>query len=822
MNNLSEHNVSIQGLLGSANIGLVLLNNDLVIEYASELAQSLLTDNADELNALLSKPLNDGIEGADLSSLFKAAPELKPWKVFADNAATDLVLGEKCFSVWSVVDGENLLMAWKDTTDAKHEMSDLRGQLTALSRSQAVIEFDLEGNILTANENFCAAVGYSLAEIQGKHHSIFVEPSYRTSAEYQTFWSRLASGEFFSSEYKRIKKSGEPIWIQASYNPIFDADGKPYKVVKYASDITEQTLKNAEYSGQIDAIGKSQAVIEFETDGTIKWANRNFLATTGYDLAEIQGKHHSMFVDPAEVRSPAYQEFWNKLGRGEFDSGEYRRFGKGGKEVWIQASYNPIMGPDGTVLKVIKYASDISEQKLQFADFSGQLQAIGKSQAVIEFNMDGTIRTANQNFCAALGYQPDEIVGRHHRIFAEPEYAASQEYSDFWAKLNRGEFDAGEYKRFAKGNREIWIQATYNPILNASGEPYKVVKYATDITGRKRAIAVIQESLAELATGNLCASIDEELEGEFSFLKESTNDFISRLNDLVTEIKSASNNVFTASREIAQGNDDLSQRTESQASSLEETASAMEEITSTVQANARSASEATDKANGAMERAGKGGEVVRNAVTAMEEITKSSKKIADIIGVIDEIAFQTNLLALNAAVEAARAGEQGRGFAVVAAEVRNLAQRSASAAKEIKGLINDSVDAVEKGTQLVDNTGQTFDQLVEAVREVVSMVSDIDNASKEQSSGIMEVSKAVSQMDEMTQQNAALVEEAAASSKAMEDQAQSLLQQISFFQLDDSPTATIQSPVSRARPQAAASASPARSRPMDDDSWEEF
>ena len=822
MNNLSEHSVSIQGLLTSAEIGLVILNNDLAIEYASELAQEILLDRASELSEFLAKPLGKSVEGADLSSLFKSAPELKGWKVFADNEATKLKLGDKQYSVWSMVDGENMLMAWQDVTESTEELINLRGQITALGRSQAVIEFDVEGNILTANDNFCGAIGYSLSEIQGRHHSMFVEASYRESAEYRAFWQRLASGEFFSDEFKRVKKSGEPIWIQASYNPIFDSEGKPYKVVKFASDITEQKLQNADFSGQIKAIKLSQAVIEFDTQGNILTANDNFLATTGYTLDEIQGKHHSMFVDPADARTPMYQEFWNKLGRGEFEAGEYRRFGKGGKEVWIQASYNPILGPDGVPFKVVKYASDITEQKLQNADLSGQLAAISKSQAVIEFNMDGTIIRANENFCAALGYQEDEIVGRHHRMFAEPEYAATQEYVDFWAKLNRGEFDTGEYKRIAKGNREIWIQATYNPIYDMNGKPYKVVKYATDITGRKRAIAVIQESLAELATGNLQATITEELEGEFSFLKQSTNDFISRLNDLVSEIKSASNNVFTASREIAQGNDDLSQRTESQASSLEETASAMEEITSTVQANARSASEATDKANGAMERASNGGEVVRNAVTAMEEITKSSKKIADIIGVIDEIAFQTNLLALNAAVEAARAGEQGRGFAVVAAEVRNLAQRSASAAKEIKGLINDSVDAVEKGTQLVDNTGQTFDQLVEAVREVVSMVSDIDNASKEQSSGIMEVSKAVSQMDEMTQQNAALVEEAAASSKAMEDQAQALLQQISFFQLDDSPTGTIQSPVNRGARKQAAAVAGGRARVVDDESWEEF
>lgn len=295
-----------------------------------------------------------------------------------------------------------------------------------------------------------------------------------------------------------------------------------------------------------------------------------------------------------------------------------------------------------------------------------------------------------------------------------------------------------------------------------------------------------------LEKGDLTNTMEGKYGGQFLELATAINSSMNNLGKMVEEIRSASTNVFSSAREIAQCNNDLSQRTETQAANLEETASAMEELTTTVQQNAENASEATKMASDAMDKASNGGAVVQSAVSAMEEINKSSKKIADIIGVIDEIAFQTNLLALNAAVEAARAGEQGRGFAVVAAEVRNLAQRSAAAAKEIKGLINDSVDAVGKGTKLVDETGKTFEELVGAVQEVVSMISDIDNASKEQSTGISEVSVAVNQMDEMTQQNAALVEEAAASSKAMENQAQQLIEQVSFFRTKDNMSQTVE------------------------------
>jgi len=354
----------------------------------------------------------------------------------------------------------------------------------ALGRSQAVIEFGMDGTILTANDNFLKTLGYTLGEIQGKHHGMFVDPSERDSAAYRDFWAKLNRGEYQTAEYKRIGKGGKEVWIQASYNPVLDGSGKPFKVVKFATDITAHKIRSMEDAGQIAAIGRAQAVIAFEMNGTIVTANENFLRAMGYTLAEIQGKHHSMFVEQAERDSAAYREFWARLNRGENQSAEYKRVGKGGKEVWILASYNPVLDEKGKPFRVVKFATDVTSQKLSTADLAGQIAAIGKSQAVIEFNMDGTIIGANQNFLKTVGYALDEIRGRHHSMFVEPSERDGAAYRDFWAALNRGEYQAAEYKRIGKGGKEVWIQASYNPILDLNGKPFKVVKYATDTTAQ--------------------------------------------------------------------------------------------------------------------------------------------------------------------------------------------------------------------------------------------------------------------------------------------------------------------------------------------------
>ena len=413
----------------------------------------------------------------------------------------------------------------------------------------------------------------------------------------------------------------------------------------------------------------------------------------------------------------------------------------------------------------------------------GLTEALNRSQAIIEFQTDGTIVTANPNFLSVMGYSLDEIKGKHHSMFADSAYRASPEYRKFWEDLNRGEAQSGEFKRIAKGGKEVWINASYNPIMDLRGKVVRVIKTAVDVTQmvmvrteNEIGVNEAMKVLTGVAEGNLTQKMDFEYKGTFSEIRKAVNATVDRLYGMVKQIIEAAQAVNSAASEIASGSTDLSQRTEEQASSLEETAASMEQITGTVKQNSSHAANAV---------ASDGGKVVEDAVTAMGSIEKSSQKISDIIGVIDEIAFQTNLLALNAAVEAARAGDAGKGFAVVASEVRSLAGRSASASKEIKTLINESAQQVKTGAELVNEAGKTLKDIVNSVQQVAVIVSEIASASNEQATGIDEINTAITQMDEVTQQNAALVEENTAAATSMVEQARELEKLMSFFTLSD-------------------------------------
>jgi methyl-accepting chemotaxis protein len=385
-----------------------------------------------------------------------------------------------------------------DVTADKMRTLDHQGKIQALNRAQAVIEFDMKGHILWANENFLGLMGYTLEEVRGKHHMIFCDASYTKTEEYARFWTRLGEGEYDSNEYRRVTKGGRDVWIRATYNPIFDEQGKPIKVVKFAQDVTESKLRNAQFEGLVNAVNRAQAVIEFDMSGKVLHANANFLKLTGYSAEEVVGRHHRIFCDEATATSATYAAFWEKLNRGEYDSGEYKRFGKNKTEVWIRATYNPILDAAGRPMKVVKFANDITEAKRRTTEHEGKITAINRSQAVIEFDLDGNVLSANENFLHTMGYAMREVLGKHHSMFCSAEHTMSTDYRDFWAKLNKGEFVSGRFSRMGKYGREVWLLATYNPILDPKGEIIRIVKYAMDITQQVELEMQIQKQTGQM------------------------------------------------------------------------------------------------------------------------------------------------------------------------------------------------------------------------------------------------------------------------------------------------------------------------------------
>ncbi|MDR9809709.1 methyl-accepting chemotaxis protein [Rhizobium hidalgonense] len=530
------------------------------------------------------------------------------------------------------------------------------------------------------------------------------------------------------------------------------------------------------------AMSRSQAIIEFDLAGKILTANANFCAALGYQLPEIVGQHHRMFVEPAEAASADYREFWARLGRGEFDQRQYKRIGKGGKEIWIEASYNPVFS-GGKPYKVVKFATDITKQKLQNAEDAGKISALSRAQAVIEFTPKGEILTANQNFLSTLGYQLAEIQGRHHSMFCDSAYANSDDYRQFWARLSAGEFVADEFLRIGKGGKKVYIQASYNPIFDMNGKVFKVVKFATDVTARVSNVDQLAASLTALSGGDLTQEVATPFIPTLEKLRTDFNAAVSKLRTAMQVVAQNATGIAAGAQQVRSASDDLSKRTEQQAASVEQTAAALEEITTTVSDSSNRAQEAGQLVRRTRENAERSGAVVRSAVDAMGKIETSSAEISNIIGVIDEIAFQTNLLALNAGVEAARAGDAGKGFAVVAQEVRELAQRSAKAAKEIKELISASNEHVKSGVTLVGETGKALEEIVGQVQQVNGNVLAIVESSREQATGLKEINTAVNTMDQGTQQNAAMVEESTAASHSLAKEADALFQLLGQFNI---------------------------------------
>nr|WP_315219028.1 methyl-accepting chemotaxis protein [uncultured Duganella sp.] len=538
-----------------------------------------------------------------------------------------------------------------------------------------------------------------------------------------------------------------------------------------------------------------QALIEFDLEGIILHANENFLATVGYTLAEVQGRHHAMFCDPEYVKTAEYKDFWARLGRGEYDRGDYKRVGKGGREVWISASYNPIIGADGKAYKIIKFATVITETKLKNAEYESKVAAMSKAQAVIEFDMTGHVLCANDNFLDVMGYTIDDIQGEHHRMFCEPEYATGSEYKRFWQKLNRGEFDSGRYKRIGNNGKTIWIQATYNPILDLNGKPYKVVKFASDITAQVNLEASVAaqaasdgakikrllESVERAASGDLTSTVVIDGDEPLDHLAEGISKMIADLRKVIGEVVASANGFSDASTTIAERSGGVAMGTQALGATVEEMNASIDGLTNSIDVIAGNTSNADTLAKDTQREAEAGAKAVAKSIEAMDLINRSSEDIGEIVKVISEIANQTNMLAFNAAIEAARAGEHGLGFSVVADEVRKLAERSSQATKEISKLINESVKRVSAGSEISRQASDAFDKIVAGVAKTTIAISDISKATNEQLLTAREVSTAVQYIAEEAEKTAAACDSIARSTEGLNERAGDLNKTVSGF-----------------------------------------
>ncbi|NOX90875.1 MAG: PAS domain S-box protein [Gammaproteobacteria bacterium] len=875
--------------INNAMTPIMMVDRDFVVTYANKATVDLLKQHEAILQSVYAGFSADNLVGINIDTFHKSPEHQR--KLLSDPKnlpyQTDIAVGPLKFSL-NVTAQIDTVGNYIGTTLEWSDVTELRAKESIVVRLQGTVDGAMTAMMMVDRDLVITYANDSTLDLLKKHEAALatVYPGFSTNKIVGT-----CIDTFHKNPEHQRKLLSDPanlpyqtdiaigdLKFALNVTAIMDAEGCYVGNALEWSDVTDLRHKeavNADYASQIAAIGKSQAVIEFNMDGTIIQANDNFLNTLGYSLDEVQGKHHRMFVEPNYAQSPEYARFWEKLNTGEYETARYKRLGKGGKEVWIQASYNPIFDINGKPFKVVKYATDVTaevEKELKVARLQSavdgarsnlmlcdaDLNIVYANPAVVEMlrvrqgelrqlwpslDVDNLVGTNIDTFHKNPAHQR-ALLGDARRLPASAEIKVGDLEFRVNATMITG--PNGEYM----GNMVEWKDITEEK--NAERQIQGLIdgavagqldsRITTDhfegfllnvSKGINRLMDAVVEPVQEtrrvisgLADGDLTQSMNGEFGGEFAELRDAVNTTMNKLLSMVNEIGTASGTIASAANEISQGTADLSQRSEEQASSLEETASSMEELTGTVRQNADNAREANQLANSARDEASKGGEVVGKAITAMSEINQSSKKIADIIGVIDEIAFQTNLLALNAAVEAARAGEQGRGFAVVAAEVRNLAQRSASAAKEIKSLINDSVEKVTEGSKLVDQSGATLEEIVTSVKKVSDIIAEIASAGQEQASGIDQINKAVTQMDEMTQQNAALVEEAAASSEAMNDQAVSLDDLIGFFKTGEN-TRRKEAPTTQRGAGPSATAKPAstrRSAPKSEggNEWEEF
>ena len=689
----------------------------------------------------------------------------------------------------------------------------------AVDTGFAAIEFLPDGTILTANANFCQTMEYaSEEEIVGQHHRMFCDAEYTASAEYKSFWGALAQGTTKKGEFERVTKGGHRVWLSASYTPVKDTEGEVVKVIKIATDITDMVADRIRGENLQAAVNTGWAYIEFAPDGTIISANQNFLRVLGYsDEKEVVGQHHRMFCEEEYVHSTTYRQFWDDLAAGQIQSGEFRRQTRSGGEVWINASYTPINDASGKVTKVVKIATDISEMVATRVKGESIQAAVDAGFAAIEFSPDGTILTANANFCQVMEYaSEEEIVGQHHRMFCDAEYTNSAEYKSFWSELALDNVKAGEFERVTKKGHRVWLNASYTPVKDTEGKVVKVIKIATDASAIKLPVLQVRDIISNMAQGDLTQKFDTVGEGYVQEMGEALNIAIENLNDLLGSIGKNANTVANSAASVLEQSEGAKSNTAEVASAIAQMAKGAQdqalrtdESSKLVEQVKSSSSDMEDKANSIYQTAERGQQscenglkIIKNLINNMGGINDSAsvtsesisilaqraEEIGRTLNVITDIAAQTNLLALNAAIEAARAGDAGRGFAVVAEEIRKLAEDSRRSAIDIEKIIGDvqkdtqsasraietMSSSVKDGSAATQEASAIFEEIAQASSGTLSFSKEIQEATSAQKTFIDSVAKNIEQIVVVAEETAAGSEEVASSSKQLNSSMQDI------------------------------------------------